>query len=44
MWSRKLLLATLVAAAAVTLARHVPTTPTAIGYAKAPSLFTTALR
>jgi hypothetical protein len=36
------LLATLVAAAAVTLTRHVPATPP--GFAKAPSGFATALR
>ena len=43
MWSRRVLLATMVAAAAVTLTRHVPAT-TSQGYAKAPSLFATALR
>ena len=44
MWSRKILMATLVAAAAVTLTRHVPATTTAIGYAQSPSAFSTALR
>jgi hypothetical protein len=44
MWSRKILLATLVAAAAVTLARQVPATTTAIGFAQSPSAFSTALR
>jgi len=44
MWSRKLFLATLVAAAAVTLTRHVPATTTAIGFTQSPSAFTTALR
>jgi len=44
MWSRKIIMATLVAAAAVTLTRHVPATTTAIGYAQSPSAFSTALR
>ena len=43
MWSRKVLLATLVAAAAVTLTRHVPVT-NGQGFAKAPIVFATALR
>jgi hypothetical protein len=42
MWSRRVLLATMVAAAAVTLARHVPAT--APGFAQAPSSITTSLR
>jgi len=44
MWTRKVLLATLVAAAAVTLTRHVPATATPQGFAKAESTFSTALR
>ena len=44
MWSRRVLLATMVAAAAVTLTRHVPGTATAQGFAKAPTVFSTALR
>ena len=43
MWSRRVLLATMVAAAAVTLTRHVPATATT-GYAQAPTAFATALR
>jgi len=43
MWSRRVLLATMVAAAAVTLTRHAPATYTP-GYAKAPTAFSTALR
>ena len=42
MWSRKVLLATMVAAAAVTLARHVPAT--APGGAQSPMAVQTALR
>jgi len=44
MWSRRVLLATMVAAAAVTLTRHVPATTTTASFAKAPSSFATALR
>jgi len=43
MWSRRVLLATMVAAAAVTLARHVPATAPG-GFAQAPSAITTSLR
>lgn len=42
MWSRKVLLATMVAAAAVTLARHAPAT--APGLAQAPTMVQTSMR
>lgn len=42
MWSRRVLLATLVAAAAVTMTRHVPAT--APGFAQAPSTIATSFR
>jgi hypothetical protein len=42
MWSRRVLLATMVAAAAVTLTRHVPAG--APGLAQAPSVISTSLR
>jgi len=43
MWSRRVLLATMVAAAAVTLTRHAPAPATA-GFAQAPSVIATSFR
>ena len=44
MWSRRVLLATMVAAAAVTLARHVPAPTPGFAQASASSFVTASLR
>ena len=44
MWSRRVLLATMVAAAAVMLTRHGSTSPSIPGYAQAPAAFHTSFR
>jgi hypothetical protein len=44
MWSRRVLLATMVAAAAVMLARHGSTSAPVPGYVQAPAAFHTSFR